>query len=169
MIHAIVLHTGYVEDSSVGCMWYTHPEGFPDKITALKNLAADLKQLYIEHNNYCQHFPNECCRKEHFKYEGTNFCPKCGNRLRIEFDLDAFQEFLHDLPKQVCDSYELGEGAWWAWTSFEELHQIPLENILVLGASADVFLRACVDPDWKNLDKKLARCEKNNCWGGLWE
>jgi hypothetical protein len=147
-VHAIIMHTGYVESSSTGCLILWHPKGFDTVEDALKSLGAAFLDIWNREHE-------EARRRSEYKW---NRCPHCDKSMFV--DKPATDE---DIAERVrlaqtgdCDGAgELHEGLWahyWQIGIHNDMPREYLTNAVLIFESADSPIGAYATDEFGGLN-----------------
>lgn len=170
--HIIMMCCGYVESAKTSWLIYTSVDGrdvFNTKVDAVKALALDLYNKYVDENN-CVNQRKNCCENA----TGL-FCSTCGRALSPKnstLDGDGFMNWICSLHETNCDSYGESEFAngqhltFWPWRS-EEIVGAKTNEVVFLQENAECILaEALYDQKPELMDEEtkieLERCLNND-------
>lgn len=137
-VNIVILHFGHVESAKLTALVCTTDKVFESSEEAIKDLAEELLAKYKARFEESKVSYRKCCIQARKKSENV-FCNKCGSKLNVEFDEQAFINWLYDLTSLDLDSYGYDEVCGdreIVW----EIGESP--NLLLQAAEGDV---ACVD------------------------
>jgi hypothetical protein len=151
----IMMHTGYMENASTGCLIYQcgffgHP-GYSTYKEAITELALDMyAKFYDEHlsayeNRYGRDV-NECCRETLIANKEAKFCFTCGKQIvDKQFDAEQFMRYICKLVGSTYDSYGDAEDtstrklAWWPYW-IGDFIGAPKEEVIFMAENAEETL-----------------------------
>ena len=149
----IVARMGYAESSYASFLVFRNrsEEAFESRIEALGNLAHCFLNKYLDEYGG-RVFPKDCCIKFRERSEPDDErCPKCGSSLKgPPLDLERVAGFIGGHLIQPMDGYgdSLSDlGAWDEFVGVKDIHEVPLEEILVLNPYAERIIPLALKGD----------------------
>lgn len=106
--YTIFLNFGYAEDSSVGYLPFDSMYTYDSAKEAFQDLAKYLKECYLV--NVSEAPVKPCCIETASKLPNPRFCAVCGapiTKTSTEFDEEAFEVFLSELPKFTINDFPI--------------------------------------------------------------
>ena len=158
-----ILHTGYVESNSTGCLILWHRDGFDTVEEALSNLGATFLALWkLEHE--------EEMRRAEYKW---NRCPHCGKPTVVDKPptTEDVAELVERLLGETIDGTgELYETLWqygWNIGPVDAPREALTEAIIVHEYGAEIIGNMALDQagdDADDLDRHIKLPEGMKLW-----
>jgi len=141
-VQNVLVYTGYVEDSSTGCLAMQHRVGFDSVEEMLRHLGeCFLTSLRMEKEN---HYWMKCCRKA--REDGNKHCKDCGNLVDDKkIDHEALSQYITEMQRSTADSsggefWEIMNSNNWVLWGGHWSKGNDFTNVTILGENGDVTL-----------------------------
>ncbi len=168
--HIVMMCCGYVESAMTSWIIYTSADGrdvFKTKIDAVKALAFDMYNKYVDETDPSTTMRCDSCKKE----SSGQFCSKCGTKLSLDkqtLDREQFADWIMSLHSSCCDSYGDSEYAngtrltFWPWRAEEIVGAKENEVVLIPENAGFVLADALYDQKPELMDEET-RLELEHC------
>ena len=171
MIHWIVTTFGFAESQAMSeTVWRCEGDIDGPPIVALQHFIESVKAIYVEDVVENEILQRKNCCKNLQENKGFDFCPRCGRKLRNEFDEEEFINWWH----QLVTTGELNEWHgtdrihWEPWGFSGILHpKVQKDEILVIENSMEKVIAEVLDDDDRKALKKKIKKKKSQGWYSL--
>jgi len=155
-IYTLIIHNGYVEDSSVYAMILHNEIGFPTLESALKNLSKSIIEGFeyninigYDKDGFKTRVKNPCCKLLLKKRNKEKvYCSKCGSKIykndtSLEYYVveDYMLRFLCSNLNDLANCYETLEYNGWSFGATLFSNNYPKHNLFNKGATVLIHER----------------------------